>query len=193
MLTVTSRGELLQVSNGGDLHRTLSKTSTIALSMAPARKTKTRQRQRRQKAKEPLHILGIPYVRLRDDAAHVHESQIADVGRGHHGCRSCGFQIHQAYTPNAHTIKMDMTRLDMAILEKFGNDHTLEEELRSYTASGHSREPLKGRRAERKEAMRNNEMILYHRHHRKESVCKKPIPQAKRLGHIETENARQQS
>jgi hypothetical protein len=24
---------------------------------------------------------------------------------------------------------MDMTRLDMAILEKFGNDHTLEEEL----------------------------------------------------------------
>jgi hypothetical protein len=121
-------GELLQMSNGGDLHRTL--TSTTSLSMAPAKKTKTRQRQRRQKAKEPLHILGIPYIRLRDDAAHVHESQITDVGRGHHGCRSCGLQIHQAYTPNAHTIKMDMTRLDMAILEKFGNDHTLEEELR---------------------------------------------------------------
>jgi hypothetical protein len=96
--------ELLQVPNGGDLHRTLSKTSTTAPRMAPARKTKTRRQEdktkteKTEKAKEPLYILGIPYVRFRDDGAHVHESDCR-CGEGHHGCRSCGLQIHQAYTP----------------------------------------------------------------------------------------------
>lgn len=38
--------------------------------------------------------------------------------------------VYQAVTPNAHTVKMDMIRLDMAIVEKFGDNQTLVEELR---------------------------------------------------------------
>jgi hypothetical protein len=39
-------------------------------------------------------------------------------------------QAWKAFTPNTHTIKMDMIRLDIEILEKFSDNHTLVEELR---------------------------------------------------------------
>lgn len=54
-------------------------------------------------------------------------------GGGHHVRRSYSLQhspsLEKAFTPNAHAIKIDMIRLDIEILEKFSDNHTLVEEL----------------------------------------------------------------
>jgi hypothetical protein len=65
-------GEPLQVPDGGDLHRTTSKTSTTAAQYGSSEEDEDKTK-KTEKAKEPLRILGISYVRLRDEGAHAYE------------------------------------------------------------------------------------------------------------------------
>lgn len=66
-------GEPLQVPNGGDLHRTTSKTSTTAAEYGSREGDEDKKTKKTEKAKEPLRIPGISYVRLRDEGAHAYE------------------------------------------------------------------------------------------------------------------------
>lgn len=65
--------EQLHVPNDGDLHRTISKTSTTAAEYGSSDEDEERKRKNAEKRKEPFCILGTPYVRLRDDGAQAYK------------------------------------------------------------------------------------------------------------------------
>jgi hypothetical protein len=97
---------------------------------APAIKTKRRRERRQRRGRSHFvslapRTLGLEMMELKLTSDRLH------IWRG--GAIAAiiaAINIYQAVTPNAHTVKMDMIRLDMAIVEKFGDNQTLVEELR---------------------------------------------------------------